>query len=189
MCLQQKLRKDPYVTTLGGFSKVTNYIFDAFRGTEEQHQRPPEEVADLLGEVIPGLEINQQEEPGFEVITRVRGRLHYYLIIFIMFPQNHHHHGDTLSIRCSLFIRNNISVNSVCLCVPQMDLGTRPEVTRTQPLSSEDWVRHQDSEGRMVNVQLLKQNIFKGVSPLIVIFSVCPSCLCVSVSLCRVSVS
>ncbi|XP_056137438.1 TBC1 domain family member 15 isoform X2 [Lampris incognitus] len=65
------LKKDPYVTTLGGFSKVTNYIFDAFRGTEEQHQRPPEEVADLLGEVIPGLEINQQEEPGFEVITRI----------------------------------------------------------------------------------------------------------------------
>lgn len=59
------------MATLGSFSKVTNYIFEAFRGSEEQHQRPPEEVADLLGEVIPGLEINQQEEPGFEVITRV----------------------------------------------------------------------------------------------------------------------
>ncbi|XP_008309425.1 TBC1 domain family member 15 [Cynoglossus semilaevis] len=69
--LIQKLRKDPYVATLGSFSKVTNYIFEAFRGSEEQHQRPPEEVADLLGEVIPGLEINQQEEPGFEVITRI----------------------------------------------------------------------------------------------------------------------
>ncbi|KAM6937614.1 TBC1 domain family member 15 [Xenentodon cancila] len=68
--LIHKFRRDPYVATLGGFSKVTNYIFDALRGTEEQHQRPPEEVADLLGEVIPGLEINQQEEPGFEVITR-----------------------------------------------------------------------------------------------------------------------
>ncbi|XP_059916030.1 TBC1 domain family member 15 isoform X2 [Gadus macrocephalus] len=64
------LKKDPYVTTLGGFSKVTNYLYDAFRGAEEQ-QRPPEETADLLGEVIPGLEINHQEEPGFEVITRV----------------------------------------------------------------------------------------------------------------------
>uniref|UniRef100_A0A673X330 TBC1 domain family member 15 n=1 Tax=Salmo trutta TaxID=8032 RepID=A0A673X330_SALTR len=73
--LVTKLKNDPYVTTLGGFSKVTNYIFDAFRGPElEQQQRPPEEMADLdilgLGEVIPGLEINQQEEPGFEVITR-----------------------------------------------------------------------------------------------------------------------
>uniref|UniRef100_A0A3Q3FA21 TBC1 domain family, member 15 n=1 Tax=Labrus bergylta TaxID=56723 RepID=A0A3Q3FA21_9LABR len=70
--LVNKFKKDPYVTTLGGFSKVTNYIFDAFRGTEEQHQRPPEEVADLLGEVIPGLEINQQEEPGFEIDLGVR---------------------------------------------------------------------------------------------------------------------
>lgn len=70
--LLQKFRRDPYVSTLGGFSKVTNFLFDALRGTEEQQHRPPEEVADLLGEVIPGLEINQQEEPGFEVITRVR---------------------------------------------------------------------------------------------------------------------
>lgn len=41
----------------------------------EYHQRPAEEVADLLGEIIPGLEINQQEEPGFEVITRVSADL------------------------------------------------------------------------------------------------------------------
>lgn len=69
---QQKLKKDPYTTTLGGFSKVTNYIFDAFRQSESEcQQRPAEEVADILGELIPGLEINQQEEPGFEVITRV----------------------------------------------------------------------------------------------------------------------
>uniref|UniRef100_A0A671YDI2 TBC1 domain family, member 15 n=1 Tax=Sparus aurata TaxID=8175 RepID=A0A671YDI2_SPAAU len=109
----QKFRKDPYVTTLGGFSKVTNYIYDAFRGTEEQHQRPPEEVADLLGEVIPGLEINQQEEPGFEVITRI-------------------------------------------------DLGARPQVTRREPLSPDDWTKHQDPEGRMSDVTHLKQVIFKG---------------------------
>uniref|UniRef100_A0A671LZ42 TBC1 domain family member 15 n=1 Tax=Sinocyclocheilus anshuiensis TaxID=1608454 RepID=A0A671LZ42_9TELE len=70
--LVQKFKKDPYTTTLGGFSKVTNYLFDAFRVPElECQQRPAEEVADLLGELIPGLEINQQEEPGFEVITRL----------------------------------------------------------------------------------------------------------------------
>ncbi|XP_030632166.1 TBC1 domain family member 15-like isoform X1 [Chanos chanos] len=70
--LVQKFRKDPYTTTLGGFSKVTNYLFDAFKGAEvEQQERPAEEVADILSEVIPGLEINQQEEPGFEVITRI----------------------------------------------------------------------------------------------------------------------
>uniref|UniRef100_A0AAQ5XWR3 TBC1 domain family member 15 n=1 Tax=Amphiprion ocellaris TaxID=80972 RepID=A0AAQ5XWR3_AMPOC len=108
-----KFKRDPYVTTLGGFSKVTNYIFDVLRGSEEQQQRPPEEVADLLGEVIPGLEINHQEEPGFEVITRI-------------------------------------------------DLGSRPQVSRQEPLTAEDWTKHQDGEGRMVETSLLKQNIFKG---------------------------
>lgn len=74
--IKQKFKKDPYTTTLGGFSKVTNYLFDAFRAPElECQQRPAEEVADLLGELIPGLEINQQEEPGFEVITRVSADL------------------------------------------------------------------------------------------------------------------
>ncbi|CAL8263677.1 unnamed protein product [Merluccius merluccius] len=111
--LVHKLKKDPYVTTLGGFSKVTNYLFDAFRGTEEQQRRPPEEVADLLGEVIPGLEINQQEEPGFEVIIRI-------------------------------------------------DLGVRPEVQRGEPLFTELWAEHQDTEGRILNVPHLKQVIFKG---------------------------
>ncbi|KAM4573036.1 TBC1 domain family member 15 isoform 2-T2 [Odontesthes bonariensis] len=111
--LVHKFKRDPYVTTLGGFSKVTNYIFDALRGPEEQHQRPPDEVADLLGEIIPGLEINQQEEPGFEVITRT-------------------------------------------------DLGPRPQVSRGEPLSAEGWTKHQDPEGRMMNVAELKHTIFKG---------------------------
>ncbi|XP_062277224.1 TBC1 domain family member 15 [Scomber scombrus] len=111
--LAGKLRREPYLTTMGGFSKVTNYLFDVIRGTEEHQQRPPEEVADLLGEIIPGLEINQQEEPGFEVITRV-------------------------------------------------DLGTRPQVRRREPLSAEEWTKHQDQEGRMLNVPHLKHLIFKG---------------------------
>ncbi|XP_072291383.1 TBC1 domain family member 15 [Eucyclogobius newberryi] len=111
--LVNKLKKDPYVTTLGGFSKVTNYLFDALRGTEEQARRPPEEMADLLGEVIPGLDINQQEEPGFEVITRI-------------------------------------------------DLGPRPAVSRRDPVSVEEWTKHQDPEGRVLRVPQLKQDIFKG---------------------------
>ncbi|XP_037109472.1 TBC1 domain family member 15 [Syngnathus acus] len=111
--LVQKFRKDPYVTTLGRFSKVTNYIFDAFRGTEEQHQRPPEEVAHLLGEIIPGLEINQQEEPGFEVVTRV-------------------------------------------------DLGTRPQVSRSAPVSADAWNGHQDQDGHLMQVARLQESIFRG---------------------------
>ncbi|XP_056333857.1 TBC1 domain family member 15 isoform X1 [Danio aesculapii] len=112
--VQQKFKKDPYTTTLGGFSKVTNYLFDAFRAPElECQQRPAEEVADVLGELIPGLEINQQEEPGFEVITR-------------------------------------------------LDLGPRPEMQRTGPVTMEEWAKYQDSEGRMTNLPHLKNAIFKG---------------------------
>ncbi|XP_062403517.1 TBC1 domain family member 15 isoform X1 [Sardina pilchardus] len=112
--LVQKLKKDPYTATLGGFSKVTNYIFDAFRAPElEQRDRPEEEVADILGEIIPGLEISQLEEPGFEVITRV-------------------------------------------------DLGSRPEVQRGDPLTLEEWLKYQDQEGRVRKVPQLKERIFKG---------------------------
>uniref|UniRef100_A0A674CJX7 TBC1 domain family member 15 n=1 Tax=Salmo trutta TaxID=8032 RepID=A0A674CJX7_SALTR len=70
---QQRFSQDPVTTTLGGFSRVTNYLFDALRGPDAEllQQRPVGEVADLLNEAIPGLDINQQEEPGFEVITRI----------------------------------------------------------------------------------------------------------------------
>ncbi|XP_048691717.1 TBC1 domain family member 15 isoform X3 [Caretta caretta] len=68
----KKLKKDPYTATMGGFSKVTNYIFDSLRGIDSStQQRPPSEMADFLSDAIPGLKINQQEEPGFEVITRI----------------------------------------------------------------------------------------------------------------------
>lgn len=146
----QKFKKDPYVTTLGGFSKVTNYIYDAFRGTEEQHQRPPEEVADLLGEVIPVLDINQQEEPGFEVITRVRG-------------------GGGGDVTFSLSDASAKSSNSNlcrCGCARQIDLGTRPQVVRSSPVSADDWSKHLDPEGRMTDVPRLKQAIFKGARSL-----------------------
>eukprot|EP00063_Salmo_salar_P064654 XP_014039489.1 PREDICTED: TBC1 domain family member 15-like [Salmo salar] len=74
-----RFSQDPVTTTLGGFSRVTNYLFDALRGpdTELLQQRPVGEVADLLNEAIPGLDINQQEEPGFEVITRVSQSRHW----------------------------------------------------------------------------------------------------------------
>ncbi|XP_033887965.3 TBC1 domain family member 15-like [Acipenser ruthenus] len=112
--LVQKFRKDPYTTTMGGFSKVTNYLFDAFRGADvEYQQRPAAEMADSLNEVIPGLEINHQEEPGFEVIKRI-------------------------------------------------DLGTKPDVQRREPVSVEDWAKNMDTEGRIQNVHDLKQRIFNG---------------------------
>ncbi|XP_061495714.1 TBC1 domain family member 15 [Rhineura floridana] len=112
--LIQKLKTDPYTATMGGFSKVTNYILDSLRGSDSAiQQRPPSEMADFISDAIPGLKINQQEEPGFEVITRI-------------------------------------------------DLGKRPEVHRKQPLSVEEWTKNMDSEGRILNVDSMKQMIFRG---------------------------
>nr|XP_037852739.1 TBC1 domain family member 15 isoform X4 [Chlorocebus sabaeus] len=112
--LIQKIKKDPYTATLIGFSKVTNYIFDSLRGSDPStHQRPPSEMADFLSDAISGLKINQQEEPGFEVITRI-------------------------------------------------DLGERPVVQRKEPVSLEEWTKNIDSEGRILNVDSMKQMIFRG---------------------------
>ncbi|XP_069085663.1 TBC1 domain family member 15 isoform X1 [Pleurodeles waltl] len=70
--LIQKLKKDPYTITMVGFSKVTNYLFDTFRGGDPAiQQRPPEEMADFLSDTIPRLKLSQQEDPGFEVITQI----------------------------------------------------------------------------------------------------------------------
>ncbi|XP_047406628.1 TBC1 domain family member 15 isoform X1 [Sciurus carolinensis] len=110
----KKIKKDPYTATMVGFSKVTNYIFDSLRGSDPStHQRPPSEMADFLSDAIPGLKINQQEEPGFEVITRI-------------------------------------------------DLGERPVVQRREPVSLEEWSKNIDSEGRILNVDNMKQMIFRG---------------------------
>ncbi|XP_021534258.1 TBC1 domain family member 15 isoform X4 [Neomonachus schauinslandi] len=112
--LIQKIKKDPYTATMVGFSKVTNYIFDSLRGSDPStHQRPPSEMADFLSDAIPGLKINQQEEPGFEVITRI-------------------------------------------------DLGERPIVQRREPVSLEEWTKNIDSEGKILNVDNMKQMIFRG---------------------------
>uniref|UniRef100_A0A8D2K7T6 TBC1 domain family member 15 n=1 Tax=Theropithecus gelada TaxID=9565 RepID=A0A8D2K7T6_THEGE len=112
--LIQKIKKDPYTATMIGFSKVTNYIFDSLRGSDPStHQRPPSEMADFLSDAISGLKINQQEEPGFEVITRI-------------------------------------------------DLGERPVVQRKEPVSLEEWTKNIDSEGRILNVDSMKQMIFRG---------------------------
>ncbi|XP_053318943.1 TBC1 domain family member 15 [Spea bombifrons] len=112
--LLQKLKKDPYTATMVGFSKVTNYLYDTLRGTDPStHRRPPQEMADFLGDAIPDLKINQQEESGFEVITRI-------------------------------------------------DVGTRPEVHRRDPVSTSEWDSYMDPEGRITNVDHLKNIIFKG---------------------------
>ncbi|XP_077121406.1 TBC1 domain family member 15 isoform X2 [Ranitomeya variabilis] len=44
----------------------------------------------------------------------------------------------------------------------QIDVGTRPEVHRRDPVSTAEWDSHMDSGGRICNVDHLKLMIFKG---------------------------
>ena len=68
----QKFIKDPYTTTWGGFSKVTNFLKDALLLNHEAQERPRHEVAEILSEDVEGVTVSQ-EEPGFEMVTRVSG--------------------------------------------------------------------------------------------------------------------
>uniref|UniRef100_A0A3Q2HCT5 TBC1 domain family member 15 n=1 Tax=Equus caballus TaxID=9796 RepID=A0A3Q2HCT5_HORSE len=44
----------------------------------------------------------------------------------------------------------------------QIDLGERPVVQRREPVSLEEWTKNIDSEGRILNVDNVKQMIFRG---------------------------
>ena len=73
--------KDPYTTTLGGFSKVTNFLRDALMTPGSQVDRPQSEVAELLHDDIPGMEISQMEDTGFEMVTKVRQKIRRFFPI------------------------------------------------------------------------------------------------------------
>ncbi|XP_078663929.1 TBC1 domain family member 15-like isoform X3 [Branchiostoma floridae x Branchiostoma belcheri] len=111
--LVSKFFRDPYTTTLGGFSKVTNFLRDTLIAPNgHPTQRPPDEMADLLSEELPGLDI-QPTENEFDLITRA-------------------------------------------------SLGPRPDVERRQPVGPEQWKNHQDGEGRITSIPLLREAIFRG---------------------------
>lgn len=66
----QKFIKDPYTTTMGGFSKVTNFLKDVLMQPEAENL-PVSKVEEILNEDIPGMEINNQDEPGYELVSKV----------------------------------------------------------------------------------------------------------------------
>ncbi|KAJ3600929.1 hypothetical protein NHX12_031902 [Muraenolepis orangiensis] len=59
--LVSRFMQDPYATTFGGFSKVTNF----FRGA----LRPPDSPFHVSGAQGPNGHASMEEEPGFELIT------------------------------------------------------------------------------------------------------------------------
>lgn len=62
---EQRFIHDPYATTFGGFSKVTNFFRAALR--------PPDSQVYSRTAQDPSLPPQSDEEPGFELITCVRG--------------------------------------------------------------------------------------------------------------------
>lgn len=46
----------------------------------------------------------------------------------------------------------------------QTKLPQRPQVKRSSPLTAQQWASHIDSEGRMKDLDALKETIFRGVS-------------------------
>ena len=62
--------KDPYTATMGGFSKVTNFLRDVLM-QDMPDQEPEAKLQEILNEDIPGMEINNQDEPGYELVSKV----------------------------------------------------------------------------------------------------------------------
>ncbi|XP_074662893.1 TBC1 domain family member 15-like [Tubulanus polymorphus] len=67
--LVSKFIKDPYSTTLGGFSKVTNFLNLLVADPNSTTRPREEEVVNMIQEELPGVDINNKDEPGFEMIT------------------------------------------------------------------------------------------------------------------------
>lgn len=71
---QQRFIQDPYATTFGGFSKVTNFFKAALR--------PPDSSGGFRACRDPELAPQPDDEPGFELITCVRQRAAKRLPLF-----------------------------------------------------------------------------------------------------------
>ena len=59
--------KDPVSATMGGFSKVTNFLKDAL--LMPAIHRPSDEYAELMPD-LEGLSVNLQAEQGYELISQ-----------------------------------------------------------------------------------------------------------------------
>ena len=70
---------------MGGFSKVTNFLKDVLMQPEVDNL-PTSKVEEILNEDIPGMEINNQDEPGYELVSKVREiNFHCSLSIYFYF--------------------------------------------------------------------------------------------------------
>uniref|UniRef100_A0A0L8GZX2 TBC1 domain family member 15 n=1 Tax=Octopus bimaculoides TaxID=37653 RepID=A0A0L8GZX2_OCTBM len=116
-----------------GFSKVTSFFRDALLQPSHMNSRPLDEIAVMFNEDLPGMEINQQDEPGFEVITKKPDKVHS-----VRFRQN-----------------NQTKFKRTKLPPP-------PETSRGEPLQAHQWTSFLDAEGKVTNIDEVKKIIFRG---------------------------
>lgn len=113
-----KFINDPVTTTIGGFSKVTNFFRDAALFF------PPDDDGSMTTSLAmeednaTELDIKPLEETGFEMITT----------------------NKTMNIQ----------------------LPPRPSVKRADPVTSEQWSSFMNIEGKIMDIDAVKEAIFKG---------------------------
>lgn len=149
---------------------MTNFLRDTMFTQEPVLHRPKEEVAEILqADEIPGMEISQQEA-GFEFITKVT-MWNFRLTIFLIFNWiscSFYHLKEFDMLDCIVNLQLYIlwSFKDLTLKWPwlfQTKLPSRPEVKRSAPLTAQEWSKHMDTDGRIKNVEHLKDVMFRGV--------------------------
>lgn len=130
----QRFIQDPYATTFGGFSKVTNFFRVALR--------PPDSTACSRSAQDGGPPPQPDDEPGFELITCVREASQRYSVVSVSFILRY--------------------AKNVCFSIKGVELGPRPDVSRGPPLDR--WEDFLDSEGRVKSPERIRELVFRGVS-------------------------
>ncbi|KAG8201537.1 hypothetical protein JTE90_011212 [Oedothorax gibbosus] len=68
-----KIIQDPYSVALGGFSKVGHYLMDyvLYNGIDTNNPTDNAYISEMISGNILNVDINNQQEPGYEMITRI----------------------------------------------------------------------------------------------------------------------
>ena len=156
--LMTKLVNDPVTTTLGGFSRVTNFLRDLGSAAPKHGAASRRHRDELLHDPfadLPNLMFTSpQDDPDLEIITRV--------------DQDHSSPNGMSSGRGSASSASATPTHTS----PWMsrrpspgvmeELPPRPIVARGSPIVGKEWAKYLSEDGCVVNVESLKQQIFRG---------------------------
>ena len=157
--LMSKLVSDPVTTTLGGFSRVTNFLRDLgtapAKGAVSRRHRD-ELLHDPFADLPNLMFTSPQDDPDFEIITRVQ-------------DDTSSPNGPSSSGRGSASSASATPTHSSSPWTSRRpspgvieELPPRPTVSRGNPIVAKEWAKHMNADGRVLNVESLKQQIFRG---------------------------